>query len=290
MKLNNKFRLTRYFIVLTLFLCGCSTAKKLAVTSKNVGKSLKVMTFNIRNMREDIGEHSWENRRKSCIAMINDVQPDVFGVQEALPEQMDYLDSTLVNYAWVGVGRDSVFSKREYAAVFYRKERFELVASKTFWLSETPDVESKGWDAKYKRVATWAHLKDKQSGKELLVINTHFDHKGNIARLESAKLIVEKIKELVGNKTVTILTGDFNAIPNDELFAPILNYMNSSQIKASITDSLGSTNGYGAEPPGKIIDYIFYRNITSLKYQTRMKSYGISYISDHYPVIVDFKY
>lgn len=293
--INKSVKTVLFYFVLAITLTSCSSAKKDIISAKNNQeklnlKSLKVMSFNIRYNNPADNQNSWENRRKACVAMINDVQPDIFGVQEALPDQMNYFDSSLINYSWVGVGRDSLITNNEYSAVFFRKDKFELLSSNTFWLSETPDIQSKGWDAKYKRIATWALLKNKQTAEKILMMNTHFDHKGQIARKESAKLLIEKIKQLSDDKTMVILTGDFNATPKEELFEPISEYMNSSHLKAEITDSLGTTNGFGTEPPGKIIDYIFYRNVIPLKYQTLIKNYGIPYISDHYPIIATFKY
>jgi len=296
MKLANKpVKAILHYFILTIILAGCGSVKSDITSGKNnlenlKVKSLRVMTFNIRYKNPMDSQNSWENRRKACVTMINDMQPDIFGVQEALPDQMNYFDSTLINYSWVGVGRDSLIENNEHAAVFFRKDKFELLSSNTFWLSETPDIQSKGWDAKYKRIATWILLKNKQTGEEMLMMNTHLDHKGQIARKESVKLLIKRIKQLSNDNTIVVLTGDFNATPNEELLEPILRYMNSSHQKAPITDSIGSTNGFGTEPPGKIIDYIFYRNLISLKYQTLIKNYGIPYISDHYPVIADFKY
>lgn len=271
-----------YLLIFGCALCSCNN---------NENPEIKIMSFNIRYDNPDDDENCWNNRKEACIDMINDQKPDVFGIQEGLIHQVCYFDSCLQNYAWIGEGRDSLIKNNEYSAVFYDSTKFNLMKSGTFWLSETPEFASKGWDARYNRIATWVYLKDRNNEKEFLMMNTHFDHKGQIARYESSKLIVDKVKEITHNDSLTVfIMGDFNARPGDELFEPISAYFKSAQKEAPITDQFGTTNGYGSEPEGKIIDYIFYRNATPIHYQTIMKNYGVAYISDHYPITAVFEY
>lgn len=223
--------------------------------------------------------------------MINDRQPDVFGVQEGLIEQIAFLDSALTKYGYAGIGRDSLTKHNEYSAVFYRTDKFDLIKSATFWLSETPETPSKGWDARYNRIATWVLLKDRKVQKNLIVLNTHLDHKGEQARLESTRLIATKMKELSGDTLTCFITGDFNAKPAEtELFKPISSYMRSVREAAPETDTLKTFNGFGIAQERTIIDYIFFKNATPLKYQTIVQDYSVPFISDHYPIMGVFKY
>lgn len=265
------------------FLCGC-------VKKTEDKTTIKIMSFNIRYDEPNDGENNWKFRRQSCVDMINDQQPDVFGIQEGLVHQVNFLDSALVDFAFVGEGRDSLIKNNEYTAIFYHTSKFDLISSGTNWLSETPEVSSKGWDAKYNRIMTWAHLKNKEDDKEFIVLNTHFDHRGAQARIESAKLIAQKAAELSGNTLMTFVIGDFNTLPNDELLNPVYEYLQSSQVHAQITDSLGTTNSFKVTQEGRIIDYIFYRFATPVHYQTIIKYYGVPYISDHYPIMTVFEY
>lgn len=252
--------------------------------------TLRVMSFNIRYDEPKDGENNWKFRRQACVDMINDQQPDVFGIQEGLIHQVNFLDSALADFAFVGEGRDSSVKNNEYTALFYNTGKFDLLSSGTNWLSETPEVSSRGWDAKYNRIVTWAHLKNKSNNKKFIVLNTHFDHRGVQARIESAKFIVQKAAELSGDTLMTFVIGDFNTLPNDSLLDPIYQYLESSQSTAAITDSLGTTNEFKVTQEGKIIDYIFYRFATPLQYQTIVKDYGVPYLSDHYPIMTIFEY
>lgn len=251
---------------------------------------LKIMSFNIRYNEPNDGENNWIYRRQACVDMINDHCPDVFGIQEGLIDQVHFLDSALTSYLFVGVGRDSLIINNEYAAIFYRTDKLKLINSSTFWLSETPEIPSKGWDAKYQRIVTWARFRNLHDEKEFVVMNTHFDHKGSQAKIESAKLIAQKAAELSGNTLMVFTTGDFNTLPDDELLTPIYAYMKSAKAEAPITDSMGTTNSFKVAQEGKVIDYIFYRNAIAKVCHTITKDYGVPYISDHYPIIATFEY
>lgn len=256
----------------------------------NEPTTISIMSFNIRYDEPNDGQNNWMFRRMACVDMINDQQPDIFGIQEGLAHQVSYLDSSLTRHRFVGEGRDSMQIHNEFSAVFFLTEKFDLLRSGTFWLSETPEVPSKGWDGKYNRIATWVHLKNKHDNKELIAINTHFDHKGTQARIESAKLIVKKASKLSGDTLMTFVIGDFNTLPNDELLTPLNKYLKNSQKQAQLSDSLGTSNGFKVTQEGAIIDYIFYRHATAKQYKTIIKDYGVPYISDHYPIISTFEY
>jgi len=179
-------------------------------------QDLKVMTYNIRLSVDSDKENSWNNRKQETMAMMSYYHPDYFGVQEAVPQQMVDIKTTLTDYDYVGVGRDDGKNQGEFSAIFYDKNKLEVVKSGTFWLSETPEKPSKGWDAAYNRVCTYALFKMKKGGKKFWAFNLHFDHVGDVARVNSAKLILEKIKEFNKENLPLTLTGDFNLTDDKE--------------------------------------------------------------------------
>jgi endonuclease/exonuclease/phosphatase family metal-dependent hydrolase len=280
----------RIFIVAALaamaLCCSCSDAK-----SEN---EIVAMSFNIRlSLSDDFdGENSWVLRREAVVEMINEVNPDLFGIQEGLLGQVNYMGEHLPEYGFYGVARNDGPNTGESNAVFYKKSRFELLKSTTFWLSETPDEVSVGWDAAFHRIVTMVRLLDKNSGQEFYFYNTHFDHVGKIARKESGKLIVERMKSIIPDDAAVVLTGDFNAGHNDPILDPIEEYMTSARRAAPVTDSLNTFNSWGKIAPeegGKIIDHIYFRNLIPSLFKTLTCSYaGVDYISDHYPVIAVF--
>lgn len=286
-------RLHYLFIVTSMFLAFFSCNQKKDATPNNpiVKKdSLSIMSFNIRYDNPDDGIHAWNNRKEACATMINEIRPDAFGVQEALDNQLKDLETLLPEYAKVGKGRNPESDSNEYAAIFYLKNKYELIDSSTFWLSQTPEIVSRGWDAKYNRVATWIHLKDKSSSKEFLFLNTHLDHKGKIARTESTKLIVNQLEKLGHDSIAVFVSGDFNALPSDSLLIPIKSYMQDTRMVVNPADSTQTTNGWGNEPKYKVIDYIFFRNADAIGYKVITKDFGVPFISDHYPIVGTFKY
>ena len=154
---------------------------------------IKLISYNLRTSHGKDGDNVWMKRRHATPEMIRREAPDVFGVQEGLIDQLHYIDTECPQYARVGVGRDDGAEKGEFMAVYYLRDRFELLDSGTFWLSETPDKVSRGWDGACNRTVTWVELKDRKSGKEFFYFNTHLDHKGKAAREEGVKLgIVQK--------------------------------------------------------------------------------------------------
>ena len=136
---------------------------------------IKLISYNLRNSHGKDGDNVWMKRRHATPEMIRREAPDVFGVQEGLIDQLHYIDTECPQYARVGVGRDDGAEKGEFMAVYYLRDRFELLDSGTFWLSETPDKVSRGWDGACNRTVTWVELKDRKSGKEFFYFNTHLD-------------------------------------------------------------------------------------------------------------------
>lgn len=270
------------------FFCSCGQRK--AAQTEVLPDTLSIMSFNIRYDNPEDGENSWQNRKEACVRMIRTIKPDVFGIQEGLDNQVEDLETLLHEYHRQGEGRSPGEDSNEYAAIFYLKDKFEFLAGNTFWLSETPDSISRGWDARYNRVATWVHLKDKSRGKTFLYFNTHLDHKGEVARIESTRLIVDKLKEVNKDSVAVFLSGDFNALPNDPLFAPVKAYMKDVRMEVNPADSTQTTNGWGKEPQYKVIDYIFFKYAEPIGYKVITEDYGVPYISDHYPILGTFKY
>ena len=177
--------------------------------------SLKVMSDNIRYGTAKDGPNSWPLRREAAAAMILDQRPAVFGVQEALPMQLDYLAEACPMYRWVGVGRDDGKEKGEFMSVFYDTTLVSMVKWGTYWLSETPEEPSLGWDAACKRTATWALLKDRSNGKSFFFVNTHLDHVGVEARKRGLELLTSRIGAMNPDGFPMILCGDFNIYPDD---------------------------------------------------------------------------
>lgn len=184
----------------------------LSATLCCAAQSLNVASYNIRmHSKVDYKRgDGWTSRRDVMCDLIAYSAFDIFGAQEVCHDQLEDMLSRLPDYDYIGVARDDGARKGEYSPIFYRKGRFELLASGTFWLSETPDKVSYGWDAACRRVCSWGHFKDRVTKKKFWFFNTHMDHKGKTARVEGAKLVLAKIREMCGTKAAVILTGDFN--------------------------------------------------------------------------------
>lgn len=255
---------------------------------------IKMMTYNIRYANDNDGENVWDNRKSKVVQLINYYEPLVFGIQEGLEKQVKYLDESLGNYGYVGVGRDDGKTKGEYSAVFYNTQALEVLESSTFWLSETPDKISKGWDASLERICTYARFKNKKSGKTFWVFNTHFDHRGEEARKNSAKLILEMInkKTNLGTDKVVFM-GDLNLVPEHEAIATIKSQLDDSK---SISEKapygpVGTSNGFDTGlVMTRRIDYIFTKNLRVNQYiQIDDRRDDNYYPSDHLPVLVELE-
>lgn len=256
-------------------------------------QELKAMTYNLRYANENDGNNSWSNRKEELVALVNYYLPDFIGTQEGLQSQLDYIQAN-TNYKYVGVGRDNGKTKGEYAAIFYNKQKLSLISQATFWLSTTPNVPSKGWDAALNRVCTYALFETKDSKKKFLVFNAHFDHIGVKAREESASLMLLKSKELNPKGYPVFITGDFNLTPES---TPIQIF--SKAMNDSYTHSL--TKPYGPQGtftgftfkavPNNRIDYIFTSaNIQVMNYRTITDFNEERFPSDHLPVVITAKF
>lgn len=253
-------------------------------------QDFSVMSYNIRLSTQGDKENWWEHRKEAVVDLIKRNDPVSFGVQEALETQMDFIDESLSDYSYVGVGRDDGKKGGEFSAIFYKKG-LRVLESGTFWLSSTPDQVSKGWDAALPRVCSYAKF-ETEDRKQFWHFNTHFDHVGVEARAESAKLIIAKIKEMTAKKEAVILTGDFNVTPDTDPYANIVKYMDDDlkKSKTKLTGPYGTFSGFDVNSKlERRIDYIFSRKLKVLSYThlDDKRENGL-WVSDHLPVKATF--
>lgn len=220
----------RLLLVLScLLVAACATTGTSPRAVSKAEDALVAVTANLRTSSAPDGDNAWPLRKAGALALLRGLSADVLGVQEALADQHDAVAAALPGYVAVGGGRDDGKRKGEFSSLFLRKARFELLASGQFWLSPTPGVPgSMGWDAAYPRICTWARVRDRRNGRELLVANTHFDHLGVLAREQSAKLIVARLRAGVGARTPAaapppiLLLGDFNSDEDSSAYRALL--------------------------------------------------------------------
>ncbi|MBO5359971.1 MAG: endonuclease/exonuclease/phosphatase family protein [Clostridia bacterium] len=251
-----------------------------------------VMSFNV--YIAGTGKKSPENRGALVAKTLRAEMPDSFGLQEANKAWVDRVSAAMPEYAWVGVGRDDGAEGGEYSPVFYLKDKYSLVDSGTFWLSETPDTPSKGWDAMYNRICTWAILEDKASGEKYAHFNAHMDHIGAESRANSAKLIAEKAGAL---DMPVVITGDFNTDEGTEPYnTMIANGFMDTKYAADSTMSMGTYHNFGMKNVTKKgaspIDFIFttYGKAKVDSYKVLGDKVDGAYSSDHYPVVAKIRF
>jgi len=253
-------------------------------------QEVSVMSYNIKYANENDGENSWSKRKDFITDQIQFYEPQILGLQEAVKIQIEYFLDEIDGYSSIGVAREDGRDKGEYTAILYKTEDFEVVETNTFWLSETPEAVSTGWDAALPRICTYALLKDKNSGKEFLVFNTHFDHIGKNARTESAKLILKRIAELNKNELPVFLMGDLNLEPDAEGVINILKELQDSRkIARNTFGPEGTFNGFQFDKPvNRRIDYIFVSDQIGIsKHAVLTDSNDLKYPSDHLPVFIE---
>ena len=285
----------KLFLLLSILMpMACLSAGKHA---SEVAK-LRWGTFNIRlqtpvDDKEGLG---WDVRRDRVAKYIKKKHLDVVGLQEVLHAQLEDLLTRLPEYDYVGVGRTDGKTKGEYSPVFFRKDKFEVLEKGNFWLSETPDVAgSVGWDAALERIASYAKLKDKRTGKVFMAVNTHFDHVGVKARRESAKLIMRKIQEIVGDRPA-VVTGDFNVTEDDEAYVTMTTnafHMNDAyHITAKHTGANYTWHQFCKLPPEKRekIDFIFLTPTIQVKRTHIEEPNTEALLSDHNPHWADLEF
>ncbi|MBP4136475.1 endonuclease/exonuclease/phosphatase family protein [Flavobacterium geliluteum] len=262
------------------------------VSISNYGQNLKMMTYNIRlNVASD-GENAWPNRKDFFISQIQFYSPDILGVQEATPGQVTEIAASLPNYSKFGMAREGE-GKGEASTIYYKKDRFQVQDSNTFWLSETPDKISMGWDAACHRVCTYGLFKDVKTKKLFWVFNTHLDHVGNEARIKGVELILSKIEALNTKNYPVFLMGDLNSEPNTPQIAAIKKVMNDTK-EVSVEKPfgpVGTFNNFEHNKPVKLeIDYIFISKNSELKVQKHAvlsDAIDLKYPSDHLPVFIE---
>ena len=275
----------KFFVLLwaamTLMPISVSAAQK-----EKAPATVSVISYNIRHGKANDGTNSWQFRYHTSAMMLTDQAPDLMGVQEAYDFQIKYIKEFTKGYNYIGVGRDDGKSKGEQMGIFYNSKTIKVLKWGTYWLSETPDVPSFGWDAKCRRSATWALLKDKRSGKKFFYVNTHLDHVGVEARSKGLQLVQNKIAEMNPKGWPLILSGDFNIEPDNEAILQLDKSMKSARDVAAKTDRHGSFNGWGKTNPETIIDYIYFSGFSRCeRFETITKEYdGRKFISDHYPI------
>lgn len=256
-------------------------------------KPLNIITYNIRYNTPSDKENAWPNRRADVVALLKHHKVDVFSVQEALYNQIMDLKEGMTGFDYVGVGRDDGNINGEFSAIYYNTNRYILTESGTFWLSKTPKVPSKSWDAALNRICTWARLKEKGTQKTFYVFNTHFDHIGVKARKESAVLILKKISEIADRKDPILLTGDFNLTPQEKPLVLIRQKLKDSrQISKTVPQGpVGTFNDFDiASKLENRIDYIFVNKLVDVnKYSVITDSRDNRYPSDHLPVLVELQ-
>lgn len=265
-----------------------------SISTLSLAQDYTAMTYNIKLDYPKEGENSWQNRKPFFINQIKFYEPDVLGVQEAMPNQMKDMDSLLTDYSFVGVGRDDGKNEGEFSAIFYKKKALKVLQSSTFWLSETPEKVSMGWDAVCNRVCTYALFQHKKTKETFWVFNTHFDHVGEVARQQSAALILEKIKALNTKNHPVLLMGDFNLEPESNPIKTITSTLDDSKNIAKLTfGPKGTFNGFNFDKTVKRrIDYIFVSKWAILvkKYAVLSDNWDLKYPSDHLPVFISFNF
>ena len=258
-------------------------------------QTFTAMTYNIRLDVAADGENAWPLRKEYFTSQIQFYEPDIFGVQEAKPNQVIDIANALSQYSYVGIGRDGI-GKGESSNIYYKKDRFILKETNTFWLSETPNKISKGWDAAFKRVCTNALLKDKKNNKTIWVFNTHLDHMGEKARTKGIQLILSKIAVVNTKNYPVLFMGDFNSEPDTERIISLKKEMDDCRdiSEEKPFGPSGTFNNFKHHKPvTELIDYIFIskKNILKVKkYAILSDSKDLKYPSDHLPVYVKLSY
>ena len=298
---------------LKYLLCGITMCALACSSSKDDGdgpgkgasNTLKVMSFNVRyNSANDEGDKNWEVRKAAVVKMINTVQPDVVGLQEPRTAQRTFLKNNLPNYAYMEVPGTGD-GKGGNTCLIYRQDRFALVDNGYFFLSPTPDEPSRCWDVgdTQWRTSVWVHLKEKETGKEFWFLSTHMPVRTNSsfpnepyiqARINSANLNVERMKKLAGESGMCFIVGDMNcAEANDDgkkALKPYRDWMKVGRDIAPAGDAYSFNNfGSGTAAPTRNLDHIFHRNTKmAVSFRTLTDNYGVTYVSDHYPIVCTF--
>ena len=251
-----------------------------------------IITYNIKYDDKNDTVNNWNDRKEYMVSQLRHYDVSIIGLQEALFHQCAYIDSSLTDFTYVGVGRDDGMQKGEFSPIFYDSTKYEAVQSGTFWLSESPEKQGKSWDAAFPRVCTYALLKDKKQQTRFWVFNTHFDHIGVQARIYSARLITDQIKIFNRENLPVILMGDFNVEPQDTPIQTIKEYLTDALTISSkpLYGPFGTFNGFTQDIVDKRIDYFFTHKIKVMAYvHLDDKLPNNNHISDHLPVLMSVR-
>ncbi len=280
-----KKHLSYLFIVSLLIVSGCG--------GRSDRDAVKVMTFNIRYNNPQDSMNAWPNRASLVTRFIKEEKPDLLGMQEVLLAQYEYLDSVLTGYVSVGVGRTDGAKAGEMNPVFFKKERFDITRTKTFWLSETPEVPgSMSWGSSLPRIVTWMELVDKITHQHLFYFNTHFAHDSDSARVMSSKLLLAKV-DSISSGFPFIISGDFNMLPTSRGYKILTGPAESIPLFRDSFDisernpsgPMYTFNGFTDKQGTGRIDYLFVREgMKVLEHRTLINKEHKIYISDHWPV------
>ncbi len=288
---------------LSVLSVACSAGAFAANSQPARQTDLCVMTFNIRYGTADDGENRWENRREMAVAVLRRHDPDVVGLQEALRFQIDEIREALPQYGEIGVGRDDGKTRGEYSAILYRKDRFDVNDSGTFWLSDTPTVPgSMSWGNQITRICTWARFVPKPPGRTFYMFNTHFDHQSQPSRENGAALLARRIRDR-RHRDPVLVTGDFNAgednsavryLKSEEELDVAWNGLSKNPVPLVDTfrvlhpdaSEVGTFHAFKGDRSGEKIDYVFVEpGVEVLKAGILHDSQSDRYPSDHFPVI-----
>jgi endonuclease/exonuclease/phosphatase family metal-dependent hydrolase len=284
------------FLSLSLLFCAALAPAGFPAESTD---GFVVMTFNLRYDNPGDGPNAWPNRKEMAAATVRFHEADVVGMQEALRGQISDLITLLPGYGWFGVGRDDGKDAGEFNPVFYRRDKLRVIEQATFWLSATPEVPgSRGWDGACNRIVTWARFEEIATGRSFHVFNTHFDHVGEVARRESAGLLLRRIAAIAGSGPA-VVTGDFNCPPEGEPYRILVGGVEGG---AALIDArtLSAAPAYGGRRsfsgfkpvtgPGEIIDHIFVRGgVSVLRSGIIADTWDGRFVSDHFPVLAEIR-
>lgn len=301
--MDPKLRLAAlYLIQLTFSSCMNAGSQSDHSTMTGMASSLpiRVISYNIRYDNPGDSLNAWVHRKEMVTGLLKFHRADLVGIQEGLQHQVQFLAEALPGFGWCGVGRDDGKQAGEFSAIFYRQSRFKLLRDSTFWLSPTPAEISVGWDAAMERICTWAQFKDKVSGQLFFVFNTHFDHRGEKAREESARLLLKQIQRLARTAPV-VLTGDFNTPENSVPYRILTGKQASIKEGAALLDAyfLAANAHHGALKTfsgfmvkeglaGERIDYVFVKGAIEVTHHGILTdSRNDRYPSDHLPVLAE---
>jgi len=294
-------KLVSTWVIITLWIsCAYSqfkedkTIKDCDLITSDIRKvdNQQLMSINIRYDNPKDGINQWKYRRDELVQLIQYYRPGIVGLQEAEIQQLAYIEEAMPDYGRIGVGRDDGKDKGEFCAIMYDTKVYELIDNQTFWLSDTPSEVSVGWDAAMERVCTYGVFMNLETKDTIAVFNTHFDHRGPIACMKSAKLILKKIQALPDKEHAVVVMGDLNCEPQE---SPI--QVLGTQLKDGMSESQsglygpeGTFNGFKNDIViTKRIDYIFAKNVEVKSYRhIDDKKNDNNCISDHLPILIEF--